>query len=121
MCFGFGQSVLYNDFTLVSTKNELCGLDWTDIDFKSGILHVTKAVQYLPDKGIYEDTTKTKQSNRAIRLPNDMIELLKEYRAEQSRTRLLMGDQWHNSGKVFTNETGGVINPDTISSWFKGL
>lgn len=102
-------------------RGELCGLDWTDIDFKSGILHVTKAVQYLPDKGIYEDTTKTKQSNRAIRLPNDMIELLKEYRAEQSRTRLLMGDQWHNSGKVFTNETGGVINPDTVSSWFKGF
>ena len=100
-------------------RGELCGLDWADIDFKTGIIHVTKAVQYLPDKGIYEDTTKTKQSNRAIRLPNDMIELLKEYRTEQYQTRLMLGDQWNDSGKVFTNETGGVIYPDTLSSWFR--
>ena len=100
-------------------RGELCGLDWKDIDFKTGIVHVTKAIQYTPGKGVYEDTTKTRQSNRAIRLPDDMLELLKEYRAEQSSVRLAMGNQWHDSGKIFTAENGGIINPDTLSSWFR--
>ena len=100
-------------------RGELCGLDWKDVDFKTGIVHVTKAIQYTPGKGVYEDTTKTRQSNRAIRLPDDMLELLKEYRAEQSSVRLAMGNQWHDSGKIFTAENGGIINPDTLSSWFR--
>ncbi len=32
-----------------------------------------------------------------------------------------MGDMWNNSGKVFTSESGGMINPDTLSTWFKGF
>ena len=48
-----------------------------------------------------------------------MIKLLKMYKSEQTRQRLMMGDQWQECGKVFTSENGSVINPDTLSSWFK--
>lgn len=30
----------------------------------------------------------------------------------------MLGDQWHNSEYVFTNEIGEVIHPDSLSSWF---
>ena len=102
-------------------RGELCGLNWSDIDFKNGLISVNKAVLYSADMGVHEDATKTKSSNRIISIPSDMVNLLKRYRAEQMEQQLLLGDQWQNSGKVFTNEMGGVINPDTLSTWFKGF
>lgn len=100
-------------------RGELCGLNWSDIDFKNGLISVNKSVLYSADMGIYEDTPKTKSSNRIINIPSDMVNLLKRYRADQMKQQFLMGDQWQNSGKVFTNETGGIINPDTMSKWFR--
>ena len=48
-----------------------------------------------------------------------MIELMKLHREEYLRLSSTFGDQWTESGKVFTNNTGGLLNSDTLSSWFK--
>lgn len=74
---------------------------------------------YSTGIGTYEDTAKTESSNRSVTIPADMTALLKLYRAEQAEKRLLLGEYWKNSGKVFTNEDGAVINPDGLSGWFK--
>ena len=100
-------------------RGELCGLNWSDIDFDNKLVTINKSVLYSAEKGVYEDTTKTKSSNRSINIPSDMIKLLKQYQAEQLQLRLSMGDIWINSGKIFTSENGGLINPDTLSTWFK--
>ncbi|MDO5398573.1 MAG: tyrosine-type recombinase/integrase [bacterium] len=107
--------LLYTGFR----RGELCGLEWGDIDLDNGIVRVNKTVLYSADRGVYEDSTKTHSSVRAVTIPTDMITLLKQYKTEQQRRRLSMGDQWKNSGKVFTSEYGAIINPDTLSTWFK--
>lgn len=66
-----------------------------------------------------EGQTKTKSSQRIINIPADMVTMLKEYRHEQIKQRFALGDQWEETGKVFTNEYGGLLNPDTLSTWFK--
>ncbi len=102
-------------------RGELCGLNWSDIDFKTGIVNITKSIQYVPNKGIYEDTTKSKKSNRVIRIPPAMIKILQQHKTNQMKIKLALGDVWKNSGKVITDTMGGVIHPDTVSSWFKGF
>lgn len=99
-------------------RGELCGLEWPDIDLQKGIVNINKAVLYSPDRGIYEDTTKNKSSERLVKIPEDMVDLLKQYRTEQLKTRLMLGDLWQDSGKVFTANSGGIMNPDTLTSWF---
>ncbi|MDO5555950.1 MAG: hypothetical protein Q4G09_04785, partial [Clostridia bacterium] len=32
---------------------ELMGLEWSDIDFDNGIISITKASQYLAEKGVF--------------------------------------------------------------------
>lgn len=100
-------------------RGELCGLNWTDIDLDKGIVHITKALLYTKNKGVYEDTPKSKQSERVVTIPDDMVRLLRLYRVEQSKQRLSMGDQWHDSGKIFTAANGAPMFPDTLSSWFR--
>ena len=102
-------------------RGEVCGLNWSDVDFKDNLISVNKSVLYSADRGVYEDATKTKSSNRIINIPSDMIKLLKQYQTEQMKQRLAMGDMWVDSGKIFTSENGSMINPDTLSTWFKGF
>ena len=100
-------------------RGELCGLNWSDIDFKNGLIHITKELLYTPSKGVYEDTTKTRQSKRVIRIPSDMLILLKHYRREQEETKKIYGDLWIESNRVFTADKGGAIHPDGLSSWYR--
>lgn len=99
-------------------RGELCGLEWPDIDFKNEIIHVKRASQYLPQKGIFEKSPKNKNSLRTIKLPSDIFSLLTEYKKWQNIQRLKCGDLWLNSNRLFTQWNGKPINPDTFTKWF---
>jgi integrase len=49
-------------------RGELCGLEWSDIDFKNNLISITKAGLYLPDRGVFDDTPKNKTSERVIKI-----------------------------------------------------
>lgn len=100
-------------------RGELCGLTWQDIDFTHNLISITKASLYLPEYGVFDDSTKNKSSERVIQVPKEMTDLLKLYQKEQNILRLSMGDQWINSGKIFTTQYGAPMHPDTLSDWFK--
>ena len=100
-------------------RGELCGLNWSDIDFERNLVHITKAILYTPEQGIFEDTPKSRQSSRAINIPQEMITLLKQWKIEQCKQKLLLGDQWKNADKVFTSSNGDVMRPDSLTSWFQ--
>ena len=61
-------------------RGEMCGLEWRDIDFKNKVIHVERASLYLPEKGIYEDTTKNYTSERVIKVSDHAFKLLLEYK-----------------------------------------
>lgn len=98
-------------------RGEACGLVWDDLDFESNLVHITKANQYLAGKGIFEKDPKTSSSVRVIKLPDVMFSMLCEYRAWHVAGRLKMGDRWQDSGKVFTQENGDPLHPDSITGW----
>lgn len=100
-------------------RGELCGLNWSDIDFDRSIIHITKSLSYTPEKGIFEAPPKSRQSRRAVNIPQEMILLLKEWKIEQCKQKLSLGDQWQESGKVFTSNDGSVMRPDGLTRWFQ--
>lgn len=100
-------------------RGEVCGLEWSDIDFEHCLVSISKSNLYLPGKGIYEDTTKNKSSQRVIQIPQVMIDLLKEHRIEQNKLRLSIGDKWQGTKKIFTTTFGSPIHPDSITGWFR--
>lgn len=69
---------------------ELCALQWKDIDFKEGTLHITKTMQRVrflegnKDKSkIMITSPKSVNSNRIIPIPNDILEKLKLAQGKQ--------------------------------------
>ena len=43
-------------------RGEILGLKWSDIDFNTQTINIQRAVLYLPNRGIFEDSTKTSSS-----------------------------------------------------------
>ena len=100
-------------------RGELCGLEWEDIDFTNSLIHVRRNAVYVPGKGVEDGTTKTENSERVMKLPAVVMDLLKEQRRKQAEQRLLMGDQWFDSRKVFTQPNGKPICMSALSAWIK--
>ena len=100
-------------------RGELLGLEWSDYDKVSGLLSINKTVQYLPDRGIFEDDTKNESSCRVIRLSKTASSVLQAQYKWQLEQKLKVGGMWKNTNKIFSTATGEQIHPDTLSGWFR--
>lgn len=99
-------------------RGEALGLEWQDIDFKNFSLTVRQASQYVSAIGIYTKDPKTETSNRIISIPESIIKLLKEYKRKQLEARLRLGDKWIETNRLFVQDNGKPMHPDTVSKWF---
>ncbi len=102
-------------------RGECCGLTWKDIDFRNNIINIDKTVLYLPSKGVFEETPKNESSVRVIKVGYRLMEELQRYKQWQDELAAKVidsGKEWENTGRVFTSNTGGNINPGTVTSWF---
>lgn len=102
-------------------RGEITGLTWNDIDFDKSLIVVNKTTQYLPNYGIYEKSTKSETSNRTIYITDSTRQILKKYQVEQLQKRILLGDKWQNSNRVFTTDYGADMHPDTPSKILEKL
>lgn len=99
-------------------RGELLGLEWSDYDKENRLLNISKTMQYLPDRGVFQDDTKNESSNRVIKLSQTAANALNAQRIWQLEQQLKTGSYWKQSNKIFTNPCGDPIHPDTLSGWF---
>lgn len=97
---------------------ELMGLDWENIDFKNKEITVNKSSQYLASTGVYTKPPKTPSSFRHISIPDSVIEILEEYKIWYDRQKELCGEFWEESNRLFIQDNGKPMHPDTVSKWF---
>lgn len=101
-------------------RGELCGLSWSDINFKDNSISITKASQYQRKQGIVEVETKTESSYRIIDVDPFVMDVLKQYKAWWKEHQLSYGPDWHGEKeRLFIQDDGKPINPDTINYWLK--
>lgn len=100
-------------------RSEALGLEWKDIDFTNRTLSIVRTSQYRSGYGVYADTPKTKSSQRCIVIGDTLLNLLKEYREEQTKQIKACGDNWVISDRLFTQWNGLPMNPNTPYTWLK--
>lgn len=113
---------------------EIEALEWKDIDFITGKIKITKTIQRIGGIGMIEKSPKTDNSKREVFIGEDVIELLKQHKAEQEETKKSIGDLWlnniefkdakgktfiKNNDKVFTQWNGKPIYNGTFAYWLK--
>lgn len=98
-------------------RGEIMGLKWAKVDFKGQTIRIDNNLLYSADIGIYEDTPKTATSVRTIRLPAETMQLLREWKLEQTAQRIASGDRWTYTDFLFTQENGTPMHPDSLTDW----
>ena len=102
-------------------RGEMLGLEWKDIDFDNNIISVHRTSNYTKADGYYTDTTKTKTSQRSMKFPNQVMDLLKEWKAEQEKQAALMGSKWIVTDRLFTKDNGEPMFTGMPYKWLERL
>lgn len=100
-------------------RGEMLGLEWKDIDWEHSVISVRRTSNYTASKGIYTDTTKTKKSQRSLKFPQSVMDLLREYKAEQDEEREKLGTKWQDYDRLFVKWDGRPMNNNTPYFWLK--
>lgn len=98
-------------------RGEILGLKWRSVDFDNSRIYICNNVQYSPDRGVYESTPKTASSKRYVSLPQETMQMLKQYRTWQSGEILRLGEYYRRQGFVFSQDNGAPMHPDSVTTW----
>ena len=109
-------------------RGEMCGLQWSDIDFDNKILTCNNAL--IRQKNIYTiSTLKTESSYRQLPLSDNIIKLLKQHKKIQLENKVRYGEFYIHKNKfnnieydlIFTDESGKYLIPSRFLQRIKRL
>ena len=111
-------------------RGEILGLKWSNVDKVNKTLDIKNNLLYSKAQGLYLTTTKTGKA-RKVRIPDELVPLLAEYKKEYINYKRSLGDSWQGSQRlgvigsdewltddfIFIQADGKPMHPDTISGW----
>lgn len=109
----FFYLLIYSGFR----RGEMLGLEWKDIDFENNIISIQRTSNYTAQKGTYTDTTKTKRSQRTLKFPQFIMDMLKDYKEEQDAEACRIGSKWVETDRLFVKWNGTPMNNGTPYFW----
>lgn len=101
-------------------RGEVVGLRWSDVQLDRHRLTVSQAATVVDGEESL-DVPKTRRSRRVIDLDGDTVLLLQRHRSRQRELFLRLGVTASASDRVFTNEIGDPIRPDSVGQAFGRL
>jgi len=115
---------LYAAYHLIALRGlrrgEACGLRWCDIDLGAGTAIISWQLQQY-DGHVTLCPPKTAQSERIIALDRTTVAALRAHRARQLAECSAAGEDYLDSGYVFTRPNGDPMAPDWLSRYFRQL
>ena len=94
-------------------KGEGLALRWERVDLDAGMLRVAATVMRINGRLVISEP-KTDRSSRVVPLAPAVVAMLRRHRTAQKQDRMRAGDQWTDSGLVFTTELGGPVDPRNL-------
>ncbi|GAB1811128.1 site-specific integrase [Mycobacterium sp. MUNTM1] len=93
-------------------KGECLALRWDSdvLNLDEGWLKVRRTIGRIGDRLVISEP-KTDRARRTVPLSPAVVAMLRKHKAAQAAERLRAGNQWRDSGLVFTTEFGGPVDP----------
>ncbi|MCM1296044.1 MAG: site-specific integrase [Muribaculaceae bacterium] len=104
--------MLYGD-----RRSEFAGIRCSDIDFNRHILTLRGSVLYNPQQGVYAKDTLKNGKSRELLMTDEIEKLMREYLIWRAEEKEKWGGSWVESGYLFTDTYGKMMNPDTITQY----
>lgn len=103
---------------------ETLALRWADI--QDGVVRVMRSASRVKSTGptkteVVVQEPKTARSRRTVPIPANVRTSLQQWRARQAEERLQMGTAWEDSGLVFTDYRGRMLNQSTLRTTLNRL
>ena len=84
------EAVVLLEAALGLRRCEACGVDWSDIDWRTGWVHVQRGAHWVGGE-VVEYATKTKLSDRWLKLPRWALSRLRQIRGQRKAGRVRGG------------------------------
>lgn len=98
-------------------KSEALALTWNDLNLEENELSISKAIGRGDNARLYLKSTKT-GSSRTLKLDNDTVEILKEWKRIQKREYLVLGHNTMQANQlIFSNLKNEFIQPVQVQKW----
>lgn len=102
-------------------KGEILGLEWKNIDLETGIINIVQSAKYNKTEGMHIGQPKTQRSVRKVKVPQEVVELMRSFKAEQEEYIINMGSKWVGTDFLFTKYDGGLMSIQTPYEWLKAF
>jgi integrase len=101
-------------------RSEAAGLRWSDLDLAHKRLTVNQAATVVgPDEVL--GPPKSKRSRRRLALDDETVTILRKHKVERTETYLRLGVTATAGDRVFADDLGGPLRPDSIGRAFDRL
>jgi integrase len=94
-------------------RGEALALRWSDVDLDGGLAKVAATIARVGGRLVISEP-KTARSRRTVPLSPGVSAMLRKHRTAQKQDRLRAGNQWTDTGLVFTTEVGTAVDPRNL-------
>ncbi|OAT79306.1 site-specific integrase [Desulfotomaculum copahuensis] len=101
-------------------RGELLGLKWEDVDLKRGVITVRRQLVRAKGGPVFHEP-KTDAGVRTVTIPEEVLCELKAHKARQAEIKLQFGQAYEDSGLVFCQGFGQLIEPRGFTRHFDRL
>lgn len=95
-------------------RGEICAVQWSDMNFETNKLNVSRAIVQTAETGIITKGTKDDEE-REITVPSGCASLMKMVRRRQTADAEIMGAAYHKSDFMVTHRDGTPFTPYSMS------
>lgn len=100
---------------------ELCGIQWADIDLEGRTAQVGKHVRTMVEGKPIEKEAKTEAGIRTLPFDDELRHGLKKWSAVQAAEKLAAGEAYTDGDYLLADEVGGPWLPDKVRRYMYAL
>ena len=101
-------------------RSEAAGLRWSDLDLARSRATIMQAATVVDGDEVL-GAPKSRRSRRVLDLDTDTVAILRRHKVERAETYLRLGISATAGDRVFANDIGGPLRPNSVGQAFRRL
>ena len=102
-------------------RGEILGLRWENVDLSGRRVRVAETLVALGGKTLHQDSAKTEEGSRSLRLTVEAAAVLRRHQERQQAEKAQIGASYRDGGLVFASEVGTPTSPANLERLWRQI